>query len=103
MVEFNLEEAELKRYRDIVKDIRGQFKPHDIEVMVKVYRWIKSEHQPYFFLHILKRIYNYKKAVKKLRAKGLIQVVKGNDPHKITNYGAMIGGLMLLCQDLGLL
>lgn len=46
---------------------------------------------------------NYKNALKFLRSHALIQLIRSKDPHKITKDGIRAGGLMLLCQDLGLL
>jgi hypothetical protein len=92
---------ELELYRENAEEIKKNFKPNEITVMVKIYRWTKSERNAYFFTYICKREYNYKKALRKLRSLSLIWVVRGNDPHKITKDGMRTGRLMLLCQDLG--
>jgi len=103
MANESYEDWELDAYRDIAKDIKAQFKPHEIETMIRIYRWTKSERNSYFFSPICKREYNYKKTLKKLRSRYLIRVIRGNDPHKITKDGMRAGRIMLLCKDLGLL
>jgi len=103
MANESYEEWELELYRDIVKDIKEKFDSYEIEVMIRIYRWTKSERNPYFFSHICKRESGYKKSLKYLRSQGLIRLVKSNDPHKITKDGIRTGRLMLLCQDLGFL
>jgi len=97
------EDWEIEVYQEAANDIKEKFKPYEIDVMIKIYRWTKSERNGYFFSNVCKREYNYKKGLKKLRTKYLIRLVKGNDPHKITKDGIRMGYLMLLCKDLGLL
>ena len=82
-------------YEEIASDIAKEFKDHEIETMIKIYRWTKAEHNSYFFIHVLKRIYNYKKAIKKLRTKYLIFLVRGSGPYRITQDGMRVGRLML--------
>ncbi|KKM69781.1 hypothetical protein LCGC14_1447340 [marine sediment metagenome] len=97
------EEWELETYLEIAKVINKQFKPHEIDVMVRIYRWTKSERNRFFFTPICKRIHNYKNAFKKLRSRRLIRVIRGNDPHKVTKDGIRVGRLMILCRELGYL
>lgn len=103
MTNLEYEDWELDVYREIAKDIKKQFRSHEINVLIKIYRWTKSERNRYFFSHICKREPNYKNALKYLRSHALIQLVRSKDPHKITKDGIRAGGLMLLCKDLGLL
>ncbi len=103
MSNLKFKDWEIDLYREATEDIKKGFKPYEIDVMIKIYRWTKSEHNSYFFSTVCKREYNYKKALKKLRTRNLIRLVKGNDPHKITKDGIRMGYLMLLCRDLGFL
>ncbi len=98
-----IDNNEIQIYKDIVEDIKKQFKPYEVEVLIKIYRWTKSERNRYFFLQILKRLPFYKKAVKKLRNLYLIELVKSNDPHRITQDGMRTGGLLLQLRNLGFL
>ena len=103
MSEISNDDYELTVYEEFADDIRKRFRPYEIDAMIRIYRWTKSEKNRYFFTHILKRIQNYKKAIKKLRSEALIQVVKGNDPYKISQDGMLVGGLMLQLKEMKLL
>ncbi len=37
------ESYELEIYREIADDIREEFNPNEIDVMIRIYRWTKSE------------------------------------------------------------
>ena len=103
MTNTEYEDWELEIYREIAEDIKKHFKSHEINVLIKIYRWTKSEHNRYFFSHICKREPNYKSALKFLRSNALIQLVRSKGPHKISKDGIRAGRIMLLCKDLGLL
>lgn len=89
--------------KEKVEIVRSLLSASEIEVLSKIYHWIKSEHYPVFFKHILKRIHNYTKALNRLKQKGLVYVIKSRDPWKITQDGVRVGGLILELEGLGLL
>ena len=45
------------------------FTENDIKLILRIYRWAKSERNSYFYTEIVKRIDNYKKGLKRLRNK----------------------------------
>ena len=103
MSEYKQHNYALTIYEDIAIDINRRFRRNEIDVMMKIYRWTKSERNSYFFLHILKRIQNYKSAIKRLRSNGLIRVIRGKEPLRITKDGIRAGILMIQLEELDLL
>lgn len=89
--------------KEIAYAIKTEYRPYEIEVLIKIYRWTKAERDKHFFIFILKRIYKYKKGLKKLKSDGLIALVKGKEPYRITRYGYNTGRAMLELKERGLL
>jgi uncharacterized protein YjhX (UPF0386 family) len=52
---------------------------------------------------VLKRINDYRKALKKLRNESLIQLVRGSGPYKITEDGIRVARLIMELQQKGML
>lgn len=83
--------------------IKAIFKPEELEVLVKIYRWTKADKNPYFFENVLKHIDGYTKALKKLRNHYFIILVKGSGPYRITEDGVLTARLVLDLQEKGFL
>jgi len=101
----NYTDKELEIYRECLKDIQDEnFHPNEIEVMIRIYKWTKSDHNIYFSpQRVVHQVGNYRKRVRKLRARALIQAIKSgslSEAHKITQDGQATGYIMLLLRDL---
>ncbi|MHA1403782.1 MAG: hypothetical protein ACTSSI_08460 [Candidatus Helarchaeota archaeon] len=79
----------------VARDIKQEFTDNEIECMIKIYRWIKSERNHYFFQHVLKKIPRYKKCLKKFLNKYFIHRVKGRDLFRINDDGIRTFSLVL--------
>lgn len=97
----DLTDEQIETYRECLTDIEDQnFAPNEIEVMIKIFRWTSTYFIPQSVVHTIP---NYRKHVRKLRARALIQAVQSNSlskVHKITQDGQRTGYIMLLLRDL---
>lgn len=89
--------------QDIADTIKIEYHSYEIEVLIKIYRWTKAEKDKHFFIHILKRIYKYKKALKRFKSDGFISLVKSKEPYRINRYGYNTGRAMLELKERGFL
>ncbi|MFX1480547.1 MAG: hypothetical protein ACFFCI_20855 [Promethearchaeota archaeon] len=104
----NFTEEELAYYKACLQDIRDEnFHQNEIEAMIRIYRWTKSDRNAYFFpQRVTRQVHNYKKHIKKLRTRALIQAVRSQSlsgVHRITQAGQWVGYIMLLLRDLEML
>lgn len=89
--------------QEISNTIKSQFRPYEIDLMIKIYRFTKSNKNPYVKLYMLKRFHNYKKALKRFKNEGYVFLHKGKEPYGITRFGMDIGRAMLELKELGFL
>jgi len=81
-------------FEERVVIVREILSDGEIECLLKIYRWTKSERNAFFFQVILKRISDYKKHLRGLRQKRFVTAVRPKDPWKITRDGILVGGVI---------
>ena len=90
-------------YQEIANAIRNQFRQHEIDLMIRIYRRCKSDRTHFVKLYVLKKIHQYKKTLKRFRSEGYVYLHKGKEPYHFTRFGFDTGRAMLELRELGYL
>lgn len=94
---------DLQIYQDIAADLKRKFKDFEIVVLLKIYRHTKAGKSPLFQEQTLKRIGGYRDALKNLRKRGLIYLIKGKGPYRIVDDGVRTAVVILTLIEKGYL